>query len=93
MPDRETTTHGDGAGPVHRLVRENDGELLKWTGAYLNVELVGLEASMAKFDDSVARCKPVANEAAVERMPFGNATHEKAAQHQVNWMFSNITSP
>jgi hypothetical protein len=54
------------------------------TTTYLNVTLTGLEESMRRFDESVARCKPVANAPVVERAPFYNAQTEPAAHHQVN---------
>jgi hypothetical protein len=38
--------------------------------------LAGLEASMRRHDESVARWKPVANEEAVESMPLGNEAAE-----------------
>jgi hypothetical protein len=50
----------------------------------LNVTLTGLEESMRRFDESVARCKPVANQDPVERVPLRNDAAESRGEVQIN---------
>jgi len=61
-----------------------DAKGIATTGIYPNVDLAWLEASMRRYDESVARCKPVARGEAVASMSPGNTAAEQTAQHQLN---------
>jgi integrase/recombinase XerD len=70
--------------PLHHVQHLLGHKSLEQTTTYLNVTLTGLEESMRRFDESVARCKPVAKMEAVERAPLCNLPAEPAPHHQVN---------
>ena len=57
---------------------------LEQTTTYLNVTLTGLEESMRRYDESVARCTTVAQTQAIERAPVCNDAAEHAHEHPVN---------
>jgi integrase len=52
--------------PVHHVQEMLGHADLKQTSTYLNVTLDGLKASMRRFDEAGAGCKPVANRAVTE---------------------------
>ena len=68
--------------PLHHVQHLLGHKSLEQTTTYL--KLTGLEESMRRFDESVARCKPVANDGGIERAPICNAAAEQAHEHQVN---------
>jgi integrase len=70
--------------PLHHVQHMLGHKSLEQTTTYLNVTLAGLQETMQRFDESVARCKPVANQGAIEPMPLCNAPAEQATQHPVN---------
>lgn len=70
--------------PLHHVQHMLGHKSLEQTTTYLNVTLTGLEESMRRFDESVARCKPVARGAVIELAPVRNDAAEKAGQHQLN---------
>jgi integrase len=45
--------------PLHHVQHLLGHKSLEQTMTYLNVTLTGLEESMRRFDESVARCKPI----------------------------------
>lgn len=70
--------------PLHHVQQMLGHKSLEQTTTYLNVTLAGLQESMQRFDESVARCKPVANQGGIELAPFCNDESGDAAQHQIN---------
>jgi integrase len=70
--------------PLHHVQYLLGHQSLEQTTTYLNVNLTGLEESMRRFDESVARCKPVANPDPVERAPLGNGAAQMGVQVQIN---------
>jgi hypothetical protein len=57
---------------------------LEKTTTYLNVTLTGLQESMCRFDEVVARCKPVANSEAVARAPLCKDVATSASEPLIN---------
>jgi integrase len=70
--------------PLHHVQHMLGHKSLEQTTTYLNVTLTGLEESMRRYDESVARCTTVAQTEAIERAPVCNDTAEHAHEHQVN---------
>jgi integrase len=70
--------------PLHHVQHMLGHRSLEQTTTYLNVTLTGLEESMRRFDEVVARCKPVANEHPIERAPLCNDAATSDAQPLIN---------
>jgi integrase len=70
--------------PLHHVQHMLGHRSLEQTTTYLNVTLTGLEESMRRFDEAVARCKPVAKENPVERAPLCNDAAASVPQALVN---------
>jgi integrase len=70
--------------PLHHVQYLLGHQSLEQTTTYLNVTLTGLEESMRRFDESVARCTPVAQTDPVERAPLCNDAAESRGDVQIN---------
>ncbi|MGH9254604.1 MAG: tyrosine-type recombinase/integrase [Vicinamibacterales bacterium] len=69
---------------LHHVQQMLGHKSLEQTTTYLNVTLAGLQESMRRFDESVARCKPVANQQGIGLAPSCNSESGSDAKHQVN---------
>jgi integrase len=70
--------------PLHHVQQLLGHKSLEQTTTYLNVTLSGLQESMDRYDDRVARCKIVASERRIERTPPCNDGAQQTSEHQVN---------
>jgi len=76
--------HGSSGWPIHHVSEMPGHSSLEQTSAYLNVTRTGLHESMRPFDNEVARCKPVANEAETEHRPVCSETGSDSPQPLLN---------
>jgi integrase len=64
--------------PIHHVSEMLGHASLEQTSTYLNVTRVGLHESMRRFDDAVARCKPIAKSVVIEHRSDCNDDSENA---------------
>jgi integrase len=70
--------------PLHHVQEMLGHANLKQTSTYVNARQVDLAATMKKFDQSRAACKPVASTTAPEQLPAGNASEASEANPQIH---------
>jgi hypothetical protein len=70
--------------PIHHVQEMLGHSSLEQTSTYLNVERVGLRASMKKSDDDRIRCNPVAIEASSDHPSDSNGVEAASEKVTVN---------